>query len=188
MTQSKVTTALPDDHPHWSEPAHDLSHRVSFAWVATTWLLAVACTAAITALALWIVDMTANPFENGRSGVAMIIAGLATFISFVAVTRARLAKVDNDRLLNSLAVGAMHVVVAIVAFLVGLALTGGSGDGLVGAIPDGLRENLGILFSSLDRSAAAAILAVLLVPGTLPATGPTPPGTQSGALPRDRQL
>lgn len=184
MTESRVTTAPIDDHPHWSEPAHDLPSRLHLGWIASTWAIAAASAVALTSAAIFLVAATADPFADGRSGVATIIAGLATFIAFIFTLRSRVCTLPDDRLLNSMAVAALHVLVGIAALILGT-LVGGD---LISSLPDGFRENLGIVFTAVERSAAVVILAALLIPGIVPATGDVPDGTQDAPTPQDRQL
>lgn len=188
MNESRVSTRVStldvDDHPHWSEPAHDLPSRFALGWIATTWLMATAIAAVLSAIAIYVIAVTADPFADGRSGVATIVAGLATFVAFVFTLRSRVCALQEDRLLNSLAVAAMHVLVAGVAIALGVLVAGDQ----IGMIPDGFQENLGIVTSALERSSAVAILAALLIPGIVPATGATPAGTQVEPTAQDRQL
>ena len=184
MTTSPVTNEPLDDHPHWSEPAHDLPKRFNVAWIATTWLIAFVIAAIASGLAIWLIAATADPFENGRSGVATIVAGLTTFIAFILVIRSRVLRLADDRLLNSLSVAGLHVVVAGIALLVGVFVAGDQ----IALIPDSFREDLAIVFTAVERSSVAAILAALLIPGVVPARGDTPDGTQDAATPQDRQL
>lgn len=178
----------PGDPPHWSEPAHDLPQRFQVGWIIGTWLIGAVVATAATLLILGAMSPFVDPFKNGSSGVATIVAALSTFIAFIVVIRARLVRVPDDRLLNSLTVSFVHAAVGIVAILAGVAFAQGASGGALGGAAGSLRENLGIVLVAIERSAAAAVLAGLLVPGTLPAQGPTPAGTQTESLPRDRQL
>jgi hypothetical protein len=190
---NRSATAVRTDPPpaYWGDhDAHPLE-RLEPGWVVTTWALCVLMALGLATLgtlfAMAVADTPITGETNTELGVLTIVAAMSTFVGFVVVLVARLVRVDHDRLVNSLAVAALHVLVAIALFAVELALQGlGMG---VGDVFDGpWTDEIGNAFTVLERSSAAVILAALLSVGMVPARGDRPTGTQTGYQPQDRQL
>ena len=178
-------------HPEWGDHGARFSTRLAPGWIVSTWVLCLLAAAAIAVVSAFIVDaLSSTPLTgetNTELGVLTIVAVMATFVGFVGVLVARLTKVPHDRLANSLAVAALHVVVAIVLFAVELGLQA-AGTGATDALDGSWTDQLGNAFNVLERSSAAAILASLLAVGMVPARGDRPVGTQTSPTPQDRQL
>lgn len=186
---SAVSTEPPP--AYWGE--HDLHvwDRLAPGWVVATWALCVVVALAFAALgtlfAAAVSDVPITGETNTELGVLTIVAAMSTFIGFVIVLTARLVRVEHDRLVNSLAVAALHVAVAIALFAIELVLQG-LGMGVADVFDGPWTDEIGNAFTVLERSSAAVILAALLSVGMVPAVGGRPQGTQTGATPQDRQL
>lgn len=161
-------------------------------FVVTTWLLCLVTSIVIAALGVGVVALASDtPLfgeTNTELGVLTILAAMGTFIGFVVVMTFRLVRVEHDRLLNSMSVAALHVAFALVLFLGDLALRGIAGVDLGSVFSGSWTDELGNVFTVLERSAAAAIAACLLAVGMVPARGDRPKGTQTDATPTDLQL
>ncbi len=190
---SRSSTAIRNDPPpaYWGDHDANPLDRLEPGWVASTWALCIALTLGLGALGtLFAVAVSDTPITgqtNTELGVLTIVAAMATFIAFAVVITARLVRVPHDRLVNSLAVAALHVAVAVVLFGIELALQA-LGTGAADIFSGSWAEQVGNAFAVLERSSAAAILAALLAVGMVPARGDRPSGTQVGATPQDRQL
>lgn len=179
LERTRAAVAV-DPHPHWSEPAHDLRSRIHIGWIVSTWGFAALATVLLSAVAMGVLALTVDPFAQGRGSVSVIATGSSTMIAFVLVLWRRLPLLPDDRLLNSLGVAATHVAVAIAAFAVGAVL---AAYGQTDWIPGDVDEEIGLIFVSLERSAAVVIVAALLVPGVIPGRGPVPAGTERDSDP-----
>jgi len=167
-------------HPEWGDHEAHLRTRLDMGWIASTWVLCVAASLAAFAVGAFIVgsftDTQVTDPSSTDLGVLTIVAVMSTFMAFVGVLVARLTLVEHDRLANSFAVAALHLVVAGAVFVVTLAIEGG------------ISGQVDTAFSLLERSAAAAVLASLLAVGMVPARGGRPEGTQTGPTSQDYQL
>ncbi|MCW2959955.1 MAG: hypothetical protein JWM90_342 [Thermoleophilia bacterium] len=181
----------PDPHPTWSEPEAHFLQRIVPSFVLTSWLLSLLATAVLATGILLILsavsDAPLTSTENASLGVSSIAAAFATFIGFVLVQIARLPKVAHDRLVNSLAVAALHVSVAFLILIAEL-IARGSGWDPASGFGGTWTDQLGNAFIVLERSAVAAIAACLLAVGMVPARGERPVGTQTDPTIQDRQL
>jgi hypothetical protein len=182
-----------EDHVVWDEPDRFSLDRLEVGFVLMSWVVAMLATAAIfTVSSLIVAAVSSDPLFGETStdlGVLTILAAMSTFIGFVTTMVVRLVRVDHDRVVNSLAVAVLHTVIAISLFLGTLAARAVTGDGIVDDAFDGSTlDRVGNLFSVLERSAAAAVVACLLAIGMVPARGERPQGTQTDHTPQDRQL
>ena len=188
-----AATRVSDDvpPPYWGDHDARPLTRLDFGWIATTWALCLLVGMGIAAVATFLVAaLSETPLtgeENTTLGVLTIISAMSTFIAFASVITFRLVRIEHDRMVNSLGVGVFHVLVAITLFAIELVLQGfgvGVGDVLEGTPTD----EIGNAFPVLERSSVAAFLASLLAIGMVPAVGARPRGTQTEALPTERQL
>lgn len=180
-----------EEHPEWGEHDRSILDRLEPRFVVVTWLQCVAATLAFSALVagvfLLVSDATLTGSTGTELGVPTIIAALSTFIGFSAVMSLRLVDVEHDRLVNSLAVGALHVGVSLVILLIEV-VGRTTGDFGVSTVFEGsFGTQLGNAATLLERSSAAAIVACLLAVGVVPARGGRPAGTQHGSE-QDAQL
>ena len=186
---SAVSTEAPP--AYWGDHELHVWNRLAPGWVVTTWALCIAMALGFAALgtlfALAVSDTPITGETNTELGVLTIVAAMSTFIGFVVVLVARLVRVDHDRLVNSLAVAALHVAVAVILFAIELVLQG-FGLGAADVFDGPWTDEVGNAFTVLERSSAAVILAALLAVGMVPARGGRPGGTQTGYQPQDRQL
>lgn len=189
---SSIATARTEDHVVWDDPDRVASGRLEVGFVVTTWLMCVALTVVLFAVSAGIVAVISQrPLggdTNTELGVLMILSAMSTFIGFVVMMGMRLVHVAHDRVVNSLAVAALHVSVALVLFLGALAVRQITGSSVSSLLGGGWSEQLGTTFTVLERSAAASVIACLLAIGIVPARGDRPRGTQSGAVDQDRHL
>lgn len=168
----------------WSQPAEAFTHRIKLGWALVTWLIAMPFILLSGFIGVLLTDWV-NPNDATDAQLTLLALVFGTLITFVTVLSFRLLLIDHDRLLNSMMVAAVHVALCIVVLALGFLLP------LVGVnwpIPGSFHDELGVIFTSLERSAAISIVACGLVAGTLPATGGRPAGTQTDAMPTDRQL
>jgi hypothetical protein len=181
-----------EDHVVWDEPDRLSLDRLELAFVVSSWAIAMVVTAVIFALSSAIVAaLVDDPLFGATStdlGVMTILAAMSTFIGFVTTMVVRLVRVDHDRVVNSLAVAGIHVLVAVMVFLGSLAARAATGSGLDDVYDGSMSDRLGNVFTVLERSSAAAIVACLLAIGMVPARGERPVGTQTDLTPQDRQL
>lgn len=177
------TWGLPDDHTY---------QRVEPGFVLTSWLLCLLATIVVAALGVAVISLAADtPIlgeTNTEIGVLTIVAAMATFIGFVVTMAVRLVSVEHDRLLNSMSVAAVHVGFALVLFLGNLLLREVAGVDIGSAFTGPWTDELGNVFTVLERSSVAAIAACLLASGMVPARGERPAGTQTAPTPTDNQL
>lgn len=181
-----------EDHVVWDEPDRIDLARLEPGFVVGSWLLGVLATVAIFALSTGVVSIvSAAPITgatNTELGVLTILSAMSTFIGFVVVMVMRLVRVDHDRVVNSLAVAALHVAVALVLFLGELVLRNTTDVAASTFLAGNRFDQLGNAFTVLERSSAAAVIACLLAIGMVPARGARPQGTQTDPTPQDRQL
>lgn len=185
--------AVADQPPvAWGAPDRTLLQRIEPRFVVSSWALCLLASLAIAALGVLVVSLVSQAPLTGETntelGVLMILAAMGTFIGFVTVMSLRLVRASHDRLVNSMAVAALHVAVAALLILADLAVFGifgvHAGSGLTGPWTD----TLGNVIVVLERSSVAAIAACLLAAGMVPAMGGRPAGTQTAATPTDQQL
>ena len=189
---SSVAAIHTEDHVVWDEPdAIDLD-RLEVGFVAVSWLIAFAVTAVIFAISSLITaalsDAPLFGAENTDLGVLTILAAMSTFIGFVTTMVLRLVRVEHDRVVNSLAVAAMHVLLAMTVFFVTLAIRAANMESLDTVFTGTVMDRVGNVFTVLERSSVAAIAACLLAIGMVPARGARPRGTQTDHTPQDAQL
>lgn len=190
---SGIAAIRTEDHVVWDEPDRFALGRLEPTFVLVSWLVALATTVVIFALSTGIVAMISDRPLTGETntelGVLTILSAMSTFIGFVVVMTIRLVRVEHDRVVNSLAVAALHVGIAVLLFLGALAGQAAFDNTGASSIFDGsVTEQLGNVFTVLERSSVAAILACLLAIGMVPARGDRPEGTQTDITPQDRQL
>lgn len=190
---ARSTSAVRDDAPpeYWGDHDANVFDRVVPGWVFATWGLCVGAGLAIATVAtIFAAAVSETPLTgetNTELGLLTIVAAMSTFIAFAVVLTMRLVKVDHDRLVNSLAVAAVHVLATVGLFSVELVLQS-LGIGMSDIYDGTWTDEVGNAFTVLERSSAAAILGALLAVGMVPARGGRPEGTQTGATPQDRQL
>ena len=177
------------DHPRgaeWSHPMEGWLQRIQWGFVVGSWLIAAAISLAVTTAVAMIFVASEGSVSTTDSGVVHIIAVGVTLLTFYLVMFIRLQRIDGDRLLNSLGVGALHAMAALMAGLIGMALR--SNDVVSLPVSGSVADDLGLVFLAADRSAAAAILGCAIAAAIMPARGPLPTDTQTDELPTDRQL
>jgi hypothetical protein len=115
-----------------------------------------------------------------------VVAAGSAFIAFTAVMFVRLPRIDHDRMLNSLSIGALHAAVATSLSLIGIALWIAD----VGIVPvDGSSSDALVRLSiAVGLTAPAALVACAETAGIMPARGAVPAATQTEDTPRDWQL
>lgn len=192
LPASAIAAIRTEDHVVWDEPDAVDVGRLELGFVVVSWLMCILATLVIFAASTAVVSLISQSSITGETntelGILMLLAAMSTFIGFVSVMVWRLTNVDHDRVVNSLGVAALHVVVALVLFLVEITVYGISGNNASSILQGPWTDELGSAFTTLERSAGAAILACLLAIGMVPALGDRPVGTQTEATPQDRQL
>ena len=189
----RSASAVRDDAPpeYWGDHDANVLDRVVPRWVLATWAMCVGAGLAIALVAtIFAAAVSESPLTgetNTNLGLLTIVAAMSTFIGFAVVLTMRLVKVEHDRLVNSLAVAAVHVLMTVGLFAVELILQS-LGIGVSDIYDGAWTDEVGNAFTVLERSSAAAILGALLAVGMVPARGDRPAGTQTGATPQDRQL
>jgi hypothetical protein len=189
---SSVAAIHTEDHVVWDEPDAITLDRLEVGFVAGSWLVAFVVTAVIFAISTLITAALSDaPLFGARNtdlGVLTILAAMSTFIGFVTTMVLRLVRVEHDRVVNSLAVAAMHVLLAMTVFFVTLAVRGANMESLDTVFTGTVMDRVGNVFTVLERSSVAAIAACLLAIGMVPARGARPTGTQTDRTPQDAQL
>jgi hypothetical protein len=186
---TRSATAVRTDVPptYWGDHDANPLQRLEPGWVVATWawcmLASFGVAIVATTFAAIVADSPITGTSNNDLGLLTIVAAMSTFIGFAVVMTTRLLRVDHDRLVNSLAVAALHLAVALVLFLLSVMI-----DGFGFRFESAVTDDIANAFAVLERSSVAAILACLLASGMVPARGDRPAGTQVGATPQDRQL
>lgn len=177
------------EHPpgeEWSEPMKDWRSRIKWRFVLISWLIALTLTIMVTGLLGWATLALQSDTDTTGTGIVSFIAGFATFLVFFGVMFTRLQHIDHDRLLNSIAVALLHTFVSLGLGMIAIVVR--ASLDINSPIPGGRFEEMGTFIFSLDRPAAAALVACGLAAAIMPARGPLPTGTQTKELPTDRQL
>jgi hypothetical protein len=149
-------------------------HHAQGRFIASTWIICGLLLGLLFTIALFVVNQAISVSTGWREELVYLIAFSATFFVFLVVLNLRLPSIQHDRMLNSLAVGSVHVGVV-----------------LVGAAVAGFMDSSINLFDArlaLIWTAPAALVACLIAPGLLPAEGDSPDGIQEGWLPTERSL
>lgn len=188
---ARVTTD--DDQLVGDVPDRAFLSRIEPGFVFTSWLLCLLATVVLFAVAALILALVSQRSLTGETntelGVLMIASAVSTIIGFGLVMSLRLARVEHDRPMNSIAVAGLHTGVALLLFLVNLVVRQVFGTGVGGLLFEGpWTDELGNAFVVLERSAAASVLACILAIGMVPEHGDSPRGTQTGPVPEDEQL
>jgi hypothetical protein len=179
------------DRQTWTDPDHVVRDGIDARFVVTTWAASFAATLLVVGIAALVIAVAAPGTLGSESstglGVLGIVAGIATFLAFATVVSWRLEHFHGDRLVNGLAVSALHLAIAGGAFLVELvARLVLSFDWAATAAAD-VAASIGDLAALLQLTAATSIVGCLLAIGIVPARGERPSGTQHAA-PEDQTL
>ena len=175
-------------HPEWGDHDQGVADRLDLRFVLQTWAEAILATLAFGGITIGLLELVTDPpITNSDTafayGIGTVVFAFATFLCFAGVLVWRLPRLDADRLVNSLAVGIAHVATATVIAAVAI-ITWAVADP---SITSGWIDSLATVLTLLVEGAPAAVFAVLLAVGMVPARGSMPSGTQHAEHP-DAQL
>jgi hypothetical protein len=180
--EAAIEVRLAEYEEAWHHFIRTAYERLDVGFVVRTWFVAAAAAFVVTAVIAGIAllfgaDFTGNTGSGIGQGAVVIASGFASFVTFFAVTLYALGVWPvRERFLNSLSVGLLQAVLAVV--LAGV-------DGLVSLSSNNLAA---LALVTQQWSAISAVAACLIVPSLLPAAGPLFTGTQHGAVDEDVHL